>query len=174
MTEKKPAEGNGKVGDTVWLRSQDDEIKDLFGEWNKNLVVVKTGVKNIHGYLMDLRCKQGRGVYCVVNPHDREKILILPPSKELDTVLKLMLSTYSNLIAIRYPTNSDKLDYELFCTKCNETLTIEQSYSECSDLRYNPSQGFWQGKPCVSDGSDSVRCGCGTEYEAVEEWAPYQ
>lgn len=66
-----------------------------------------------------------------------------------------------------------ELEYFLYCTKCNEQLTIEQKSEECSDLRFDLSRGFSQGKPCISDGSESVRCGCGTEYDAIEEWEPY-
>lgn len=94
------------------------------------------------------------------------------PRDKLDSTLKRIVDKYPQLIVIRSKQHADEV--ELYCTVCKETLTVEQNYSESSDLHYVlPHEQFRQGKPCISDGSEGVRCGCGTEYTAISEWAPY-
>ena len=91
-----------------------------------------------------------------------------PAPKEI----REMLKQYHNLMAKCIVDPKTGYEYRLICRTCNDELTIEQVTNESSDLRFTKEQGFFQGKPCISDGSAGVRCGCGTEYEAIE-WEPY-
>jgi len=93
------------------------------------------------------------------------------PNEQLDSTLRKLLKKYPQLSVIRSQFHKDEV--ELYCTVCKETLNVEQNYSEVSDLHYVLERGFRQGKPCIDDGSEGVRCGCGTEYAAIEEWTPY-
>lgn len=92
------------------------------------------------------------------------------PNEQLDNTLRKLLKKYPQLSVIRSQFHKE---VKLYCTVCKETLNVEQNYSESSDLHYVLERGFRQGKPCIADGSEGVRCGCGTEYAAIEEWAPY-
>lgn len=92
--------------------------------------------------------------------------------KKLDICLKMMLIRYPKLVVVEPEYGSDD-GVRLYCKKCKEELFIEQKIVEASELRYYPTKRFVQGKPFICDGSDSVRCGCGTKYTPIEEWEPY-
>jgi hypothetical protein len=92
--------------------------------------------------------------------------------KKLDHHLSVLCHVYPKLVVVEPEYGSDD-GVRVYCKKCKEELFIEQKIVEASELRYYPTKGFVQGKPCICDGSDSVRCGCGTEYTLFEEWEPY-
>jgi hypothetical protein len=92
--------------------------------------------------------------------------------KDLATELKMLLKMYPKLVVVK-PEYKSEDGVRLYCKKCKEELFIEQRIVEASELRYYPDRGFVQGKPFICDGSDSVRCGCGTKYTPIEEWEPY-